>query len=266
VKTNVNPKPNQAARHPVLDSIRFSPIATVVSDPTKPDNPLIAVNAAFCTLTGYTEDEVIGRNCRFLRGPDTENAQTEKLRSAVHGQHPALAELINYRKDGTPFRNAVMIAPLFDNDGNLELFVGSQIEVLPEEDRRPTFAPPARDFAADGPRFPDKADCLSIVLKRKNGSDAPHADVQETVDVKCGRCCPHSGRSRALTDGTGRCDGTLYAFAITHNRIALANPHGVPDSRRSTSICATNALTGKSFCSAARFNASQKSGSRLIEV
>jgi PAS domain S-box-containing protein len=134
VKTNVNPKPNQAARHPVLDSIRFSPIATVVSDPTKPDNPLIAVNAAFCTLTGYTEDEVIGRNCRFLRGPDTENAQTEKLRSAVHGQHPALAELINYRKDGTPFRNAVMIAPLFDNDGNLELFVGSQIEVLPEEE------------------------------------------------------------------------------------------------------------------------------------
>jgi PAS domain S-box-containing protein len=134
VRTNLNPKPNQTARHPVLDSIRFSPIATVVSDPTKPDNPLIAVNAAFCALTGYTEDEVIGRNCRFLRGPDTENGQTEKLRSAVHGQHSALAELINYRKDGSPFRNAVMIAPLFDNDGNLELFVGSQIEVLPEEE------------------------------------------------------------------------------------------------------------------------------------
>jgi PAS domain S-box-containing protein len=117
----------------VLDSIRFSPIATVVSDPTQADNPLIAVNAAFCALTGYTEAEVIGRNCRFLRGPDTENGQTEKLRTAVYGQHSALAELINYRKDGSPFRNAVMIAPLFDDDGNLELFVGSQIEVLPEE-------------------------------------------------------------------------------------------------------------------------------------
>ena len=134
VKPNLNPKPSRATRHPVLDSIRFSPIATVVSDPTKPDNPLIAVNAAFCALTGYAEDEVIGRNCRFLRGPDTENGQTEKLRSAVYGQHPALAELINYRKDGSPFRNAVMIAPLFDDDGNLELFVGSQIEVLPEEE------------------------------------------------------------------------------------------------------------------------------------
>ncbi len=126
-------KNSRSNRHPVLDSIRFSPIATVVSDPTQADNPLIAVNAAFCALTGYTEAEVIGRNCRFLRGPDTENGQTDKLRTAVYGQHSALAELINYRKDGSPFRNAVMIAPLFDDDGKLELFVGSQIEVLPEE-------------------------------------------------------------------------------------------------------------------------------------
>ena len=121
-------------RHPVLESIRFSPIATVVSDPTQADNPLIAVNDAFCALTGYSAAESIGRNCRFLRGPDTENSQTEKLRSAVYGQRPALAELINYRKDGSPFRNAVMIAPLFDDEGKLELFVGSQIEVLPEEE------------------------------------------------------------------------------------------------------------------------------------
>jgi PAS domain S-box-containing protein len=134
VKSELFSKARKASSHPVLDSIRFSPIATVVSDPTQTDNPLIAVNASFCAMTGYTEAEVIGRNCRFLRGPDTENGQTEKLRSAVYGQHPALAELINYRKDGSPFRNAVMIAPLFDDEGKLELFVGSQIEVLPEEE------------------------------------------------------------------------------------------------------------------------------------
>ena len=126
--------PVSASRHPVLDAIKFSPISTVVSDPTKSDNPIIAVNAAFCSLTGYSEAEVVGRNCRFLRGPDTENGQTEKLRSSVYGQRPALAELINYRKDGSPFRNAVMIAPLFDDLGNLQFFVGSQIEVLPEEE------------------------------------------------------------------------------------------------------------------------------------
>ena len=134
VNSDTSPSPVSTNLHPVLDAIKFSPIATVVSDPTKSDNPIIAVNDAFCTLTGYSEAEVIGRNCRFLRGPDTENGQTEKLRSSVYGQRPALAELINYRKDGSPFRNAVMIAPLFDDLGNLQLFVGSQIEVLPEEE------------------------------------------------------------------------------------------------------------------------------------
>ena len=121
---------NARRRHPVLESIRHSPIATVVSDPNEADNPLVAVNQAFLELTGYTEEEVIGRNCRFLRGPDTENTQTKKLRDSIHKRQATLAELINYRKDGSRFRNAVMIAPLYDEDGNVEYFVGSQIEVM----------------------------------------------------------------------------------------------------------------------------------------
>jgi PAS domain S-box-containing protein len=121
-------------RHPVLDSIRFSPIATVVSDPNQPDNPLVAVNQAFLDMTGYAEEDVLGRNCRFLRGPDTENAQTAKLRSAIFEKQATLAELINYRKDGSRFRNAVMIAPLFDEGGRIEYFVGSQIEVKSAEE------------------------------------------------------------------------------------------------------------------------------------
>lgn len=125
---------SKRARHPVLDAIMHSPIATVVSDPKQADNPLVAANDAFCELTGYDTGEIFGRNCRFLRGPDTENGQTEKLRSAIFARQTALAELINYRKNGTPFRNAVMIAPMFDDDGEIEYFVGSQIEVLPEEE------------------------------------------------------------------------------------------------------------------------------------
>lgn len=121
-------------RHPVLDSIQHSPIATVVSDPRQEDNPLIAVNQAFLDMTGYEADEVLGRNCRFLRGADTETGQTERLRHAIHERRATLAELLNYRKDGTPFRNAVMIAPLFDDSGRIEYFVGSQIEVIPDDD------------------------------------------------------------------------------------------------------------------------------------
>lgn len=121
-------------QHPVLESIQHSPIATVVSDPKLADNPIVAVNAAFLELTGYAEDEVLGRNCRFLRGPDTENAQTAKLREAIFERRPTLAELINYRKDGSRFRNAVMVAPLYDDDGVVEYFVGSQIAVKADEE------------------------------------------------------------------------------------------------------------------------------------
>ena len=109
--------------------IEKSMVAAVVSDPRKPDNPIIACNEAFCRLTGYSRDEIIGRNCRFLRGERTEPEQTAMLRDAVYAARPAMVELINYKKDGTPFRNAVMIAPLFDEDGALEYYLGSQMAI-----------------------------------------------------------------------------------------------------------------------------------------
>ena len=110
-------------------AIDASPIATVVTNPRLPDNPLVAVNAAFCALTGYPADEIVGRNCRFLAGPETEPWQTQNVREAIASLRPCLTELLNYRKDGTAFRNALIIAPLFDDQGDLAWFIGSQVEV-----------------------------------------------------------------------------------------------------------------------------------------
>ncbi len=112
-------------------SIRISPIATVVSNPRLPDNPIVAANAAFCALTGYQEDEIVGRNCRFLAGPDTEPWLTERIRQALRDLRPSLTEILNYKKDGTAFRNAVLIAPLFGADGEVAWFLGSQVEIDP---------------------------------------------------------------------------------------------------------------------------------------
>lgn len=109
--------------------ISRSQVAAVVSDPRQPDNPIIACNAAFVELTGFQPAEIIGQNCRFLRGPRTEPEQTQMLREAVAARRPTMVELINYRKDGTPFRNAVMIAPLFDDDGEVRFFLGSQMAI-----------------------------------------------------------------------------------------------------------------------------------------
>lgn len=116
--------------------IAQSQVAAVVSDPRLPDNPIIACNAAFVELTGFQPAEILGQNCRFLRGPLTEPEQTLMLREAVAARRPTMVELINYRKDGTPFRNAVMIAPLFDEDGGVVYFLGSQMAIDEEGDSR----------------------------------------------------------------------------------------------------------------------------------
>lgn len=109
--------------------IANSLVAAVVSDPRQADNPIVACNDAFCRLSGFSRDEIIGRNCRFLRGERTEPEQTLMLREAIAASRPAMVELINYRKDGTSFRNAVMIAPLFDDDGALLYYLGSQVAI-----------------------------------------------------------------------------------------------------------------------------------------
>lgn len=110
--------------------IASSPVAAVISNPRLPDNPIVECNAAFETLTGYGRDEIIGRNCRFLAGPETEPWLTAEIVTAVQERRPVLVEILNYKKDGTPFRNAVLVAPIFDDAGELEYFLGSQMEVL----------------------------------------------------------------------------------------------------------------------------------------
>jgi PAS domain S-box-containing protein len=114
---------------PITAVIHYSPVASVVTNPRLHDNPIIACNAAFIELTGYAEDEILGRNCRFLSGPDTEPWVTNKIKSAVYEHKPVLVEIINHKKDGTPFRNAVLVAPVYDADGQLAYFMGSQVEI-----------------------------------------------------------------------------------------------------------------------------------------
>lgn len=116
--------------------ISSSKVAAVVSDPRLPDNPIVACNEAFIELTGYPREEILGRNCRFLRGERTEPEQTAMLREAIAGNRPVMVELINYRKDGSAFRNAVMIAPLFDERGELAYFLGSQMAIDDSGDSR----------------------------------------------------------------------------------------------------------------------------------
>ena len=94
-----------------------------------PDNPIVACNDAFCDLTGYPVGDVVGRNCRFLSGPATEPWLTEEIRRGVREHKPVLVEILNYKRSGQPFRNAVLVAPIYDENDALLYFLGSQLEI-----------------------------------------------------------------------------------------------------------------------------------------
>jgi PAS domain S-box-containing protein len=102
----------------------------VITDPRKPDNPIVLANEAFLELTGYGAAEVLGRNCRFLQGPATDPADVQVIRDGMANAHEDInVELLNYRKDGSTFWNQLVISPVHDDAGNLIYFFSSQKDV-----------------------------------------------------------------------------------------------------------------------------------------
>jgi two-component system, cell cycle sensor histidine kinase and response regulator CckA len=100
----------------------------LIADARAPDLPVIYANPAFTRLTGYAADEVLGRNCRFLQGPDTDRATVAAIRAALREGLPFLGDVLNYRKDGTPFWNELALSPVRDEQGRLTHFIGIQTD------------------------------------------------------------------------------------------------------------------------------------------
>ncbi|CAO4142353.1 histidine kinase [Methylorubrum thiocyanatum] len=106
----------------------------IVTDPRQPDNPIIFANRAFIRMTGYTVDELIGNNCRFLQGPDTDRDTVSDVRDAIREHREFATEILNYRKDGSSFWNALFVSPIFNRSGDLVYFFGSQLDVSRRRD------------------------------------------------------------------------------------------------------------------------------------
>jgi PAS domain S-box-containing protein len=110
--------------------------SVVISDPALPDTPIIFTSNDFEEQTGYSPQEVLGRNCRFLQGPDTDPNAIEAIRHAIAAETRITIDILNYRKDGTKFWNRLRIRPVFDKKGKLKYFVGNQ-NPIPAEEVRP---------------------------------------------------------------------------------------------------------------------------------
>jgi|GEM_PF-778655 len=111
-----------------------SVFGVTIADARQPDNPLVYANQAFYDLTGFAPDQVIGVNCRFLRGPDTDPEASRAIREAIERGVPATVELLNYRRDGSTFWNRFTIFPVTNDAGELAYFVGYQIDVTAQRD------------------------------------------------------------------------------------------------------------------------------------
>jgi PAS domain S-box-containing protein len=121
------------------NGIFFAAVSTtrmpmIVTDPNQPDNPIVFANPAFINMTGYSWDELIGNNCRLLQGQDTDRDTVNEVRRAVEQRRETSVEVINYKKNGAAFWNALFISPVYDADGKLIYFFASQLDVTRRRD------------------------------------------------------------------------------------------------------------------------------------
>jgi PAS domain S-box-containing protein len=113
----------------MINSVGHEAVSFCICDPDQKDCPIIFASDGFCNFTGYDSKEIEGRNCRFLQGPDTKREDVDKIRQAVKEETEASVNLLNYRKDGTPFANQFFLSPLRGSDSTLLYFIGVQCSV-----------------------------------------------------------------------------------------------------------------------------------------
>jgi len=111
------------------DRIDSSQHSISLSDVRRADAPLIYVNRGFENLTGYSNAEVVGRNCRFLQGPETDREVVRQIREAIRSGLPLMTDLLNYRKEGTPFWNRLSLRPVRTPAGELTHYIGIQSDM-----------------------------------------------------------------------------------------------------------------------------------------
>lgn len=152
-----------------------SELSFTISDPHADDDPLVWVNPAFERVTGYTAEDSVGRNCRFLQGPDTDRATVDRLRESLRAGETFAETILNYRKDGTPFWNQVVISPVLDADGVITHHVGIQADVTERVELER-----ARDEALDEARVTsERLQLLAEVVDAL----AHHLDYGAAVDA-----------------------------------------------------------------------------------
>jgi PAS domain S-box-containing protein len=129
----ISGRPAESA--PFVAMVHATRMPMIITNPRLTDNPIVFANDAFCRLTGYTREEVLGHNCRFLQGPDTDRLSVSRIRAAIETAETIEIDIRNYRKNGEPFWNRLLLAPVRDESGELAYFFASQMNVTSEREK-----------------------------------------------------------------------------------------------------------------------------------
>ncbi|WGH79325.1 PAS domain-containing protein [Jannaschia ovalis] len=215
-----------------LDGFSRVRVAVVLTDARAEDNPIVYVNSAFEQMTGYSRSAVVGRNCRFLQGEKTDKADVDRLRSALSEGRDVTLDILNYRADGEPFTNRVIIAPICDAESNPIYFLGIQKEVYASEKEE---SGPGSDIlmALRGRVQED----LSLLLQQVSevGEDrAPSAFEEMNRRIECLQLAYESVR---LSDRQGALHpGIDLGALVSRAAAAVAHHEGRPGVRYVQSI------------------------------
>ena len=126
----------QGRGDPFAAALRATRMPMIITDPRQDDNPIVFANDAFLAMTGYERDEIMGRNCRFLQGADTDPGTVTSIKRAVEAKTDITVDILNYRKDHSPFWNTLYVSPVFSKAGELQFFFASQVDMTASREER----------------------------------------------------------------------------------------------------------------------------------
>ncbi|MCD2316767.1 response regulator [Sphingomonas sp. IC-11] len=188
-------------------AIEMTRMPMILTDPHQPDNPIVFANKAFLDLTLYEEEEVLGRNCRFLQGARTDSESVAELRDAVAANQSIALEILNYKRDGTPFWNAVFIGPVYDTSGKLLYFFASQLDVTRRRESERSYLQ-AQKMEAVGQLTAGLAHDFNNLLQVVNGN--LELAVARSSDERVLR---YLASARGAAERGAKLTGQLLAFA-----------------------------------------------------
>lgn len=210
-------------------------VAMVLTDPRVEDNPIVYVNSAFERTTGYARSAVIGRNCRFLQGDETRKADVDKLRHAVEAGRDISVDIQNYRADGKPFLNRLIIAPITDAEGEVMYFLGIQKELYDTEREE-------RDADEQLTAIRSRVqDDLSLVLRGIGDAGESGEPLAFEAMARRMECLQLVYESMVLSDSLGpRSHGIDLGALVSRIAAAIAYEEGRPGLRYQQSIEASD--------------------------